>query len=386
MGGAGALTKTTAGTVILSGLNLYTGLTTVSAGTLSVTNSTALGSTSGTTTVLSGATLDINNVAVGLEAITLNGTGVSAGGALTGTGTASLTGPITLASGSSISTGIGNTLTVGGTINGAFSLDVTGSGSVNLGSSVGGATALASFSGSSGVTLAVNGGLVKTSGSQLYNGPTTLGGATTLQTAGGDITATGAMNATAGVLTISSGVGSATFNNTSNNFGTVQVTSGGAVALVDSNAMTVGSSVLSSLTARTITGDLTLGGNITATGGGDSIVLAAGSNFNNAGGFTLTPGTGRWLVYTSDPATATFGGLSSGNLALWNQNYVSNPPSSITQAGNRYLFGTSDSLLNSSVGMTANMLCSSSPYFSQYTRDYESSDLARRRTNGRCLV
>ena len=232
----------------------------------------------------------------------------------------------------------------------------------------------------------MNGGLVKTSGSQLYNGPTTLGGATTLQTAGGDITATGAMNATAGVLTISSGVGSATFNNTSNNFGTVQVTSGGAVALVDSNAMTVGSSVLSSLTARTITGDLTLGGNITATGGGDSIVLAAGSNFNNAGGFTLTPGTGRWLVYTSDHATAIFGGLSSGNLALWNQNYVSNPPSSITQAGNRYLFGTSDSLLNSSVGMTANMLCSSSPYFSQYTRDYESSDLARRRTNGRCLV
>jgi autotransporter-associated beta strand protein len=55
----GALTKSGAGVLVLSGANLYTGLTTVSAGTLNVQHATGLGSTTNGTIVSSGATLQL---------------------------------------------------------------------------------------------------------------------------------------------------------------------------------------------------------------------------------------------------------------------------------------------------------------------------------------
>ncbi|MFZ5494973.1 MAG: beta strand repeat-containing protein [Verrucomicrobiota bacterium] len=63
----GALTKTGDGTLTLSGNNLYTGTTTVSAGTLHAAGSGSLGATSGAVTVASGATLSL----AGGNAITL---------------------------------------------------------------------------------------------------------------------------------------------------------------------------------------------------------------------------------------------------------------------------------------------------------------------------
>ena len=53
----GALTKTGAGTLALTGANLYTGPTTVSAGTLLVNNTSGSGTGTGTVSVASGATL-----------------------------------------------------------------------------------------------------------------------------------------------------------------------------------------------------------------------------------------------------------------------------------------------------------------------------------------
>ncbi|NBT25489.1 MAG: hypothetical protein EBT09_02790, partial [Actinobacteria bacterium] len=86
--GAGAVSKTTSSTstLTLSASNTYTGSTTVSAGTLSVTDAGALGAASAGTTVDSGATLLIDTTgASGItvaEPLTLSGTGVSSGGAL----------------------------------------------------------------------------------------------------------------------------------------------------------------------------------------------------------------------------------------------------------------------------------------------------------------
>jgi autotransporter-associated beta strand protein len=74
----GTLTKNGTGTWILSGSNTYTGTSTVSAGTLVLNNTAALGATSNSFVVSSGAKADIvSNVTVG--SLTLNDLGTSSG-------------------------------------------------------------------------------------------------------------------------------------------------------------------------------------------------------------------------------------------------------------------------------------------------------------------
>ena len=77
-------------------------------------------------------------------------------------------------------------------------------------------------------------------------------------------------------------------------------------------------------------GSITLGadGNVTLANGaalmGDNgdIVLAAGGNFiNQAGSRHRFTGTGRWLIYSNDPADDTFGGLNSNNTAVFATTY-----------------------------------------------------------------
>ena len=122
-------TKVGTGSLTLSGTNTFKGTTTVSNGTLSLANTTALGNIANTTTVSSGATLDINGVAVP-NSITLSGTGIGAVGALTGTGTASLSGNVVTTS--NFSVGGTGTLTVSGIISGANKLEKVGSGTLVL--------------------------------------------------------------------------------------------------------------------------------------------------------------------------------------------------------------------------------------------------------------
>ncbi|MFH1980223.1 MAG: autotransporter-associated beta strand repeat-containing protein, partial [Pseudomonadota bacterium] len=136
LAGGVALNKTTTGAATLSGANTYTGLTTVSAGTLTVSNAAGLGTTAAGTSVSSGATLDINGVTVGAEALTLNGT-------LTGTGTAAYGGVVTLASTNSI--GGAGTLTLSGQVTGTGPLTKVDAGTLVLsgaGNNWSGATAV----------------------------------------------------------------------------------------------------------------------------------------------------------------------------------------------------------------------------------------------------
>ncbi len=101
-GGIGNLTKMGTGTLILSTGNTYSGTTTVSVGVLQIEQDGALGTTAGGTTVTGGAALQL--IASGIadpigEALTLNGTGISNGGALRNlSGTHTWTGGITLGS------------------------------------------------------------------------------------------------------------------------------------------------------------------------------------------------------------------------------------------------------------------------------------------------
>ncbi len=170
--GVAGITKSGTGTLSLSGTNTYAGLTTISAGTLEAANSSALGGT-GSGTSVSG-TLQINNVAIGSEAITLNN-----GAILNGTGIASLSGNITLG-GSAANRTISTTsstdsLTLDGTIDGlAAALTFGGAGTVNLQNTVGAVTPLTTITSNSTSTLGINGGMMRTSGSQTYNGIVTM--------------------------------------------------------------------------------------------------------------------------------------------------------------------------------------------------------------------
>jgi fibronectin-binding autotransporter adhesin len=97
-----ALAKAGTGTLNLSGANTYTGGTTVSAGTVQVANPTALGGSSGAVSVVSGAVLDLDGTTMtNTNALTLNGTGISSGGALINSSSTSATyaGPIIVGAG-----------------------------------------------------------------------------------------------------------------------------------------------------------------------------------------------------------------------------------------------------------------------------------------------
>ncbi|TAK98313.1 MAG: hypothetical protein EPO07_12180, partial [Verrucomicrobia bacterium] len=74
------------GSLTLGGASTYTGNTFVNSGTLVVGNATALGATNGGTTVASGATLDFNARNIGLEPVTVSGSGVGGNGALVNNG------------------------------------------------------------------------------------------------------------------------------------------------------------------------------------------------------------------------------------------------------------------------------------------------------------
>ena len=128
--------------------------------------------------------------------------------------------------------------------------------------------------------------------------------------ANGAVTQTGAVTVGGTAAFAAGAANNVTLMNATNDFGAVAVSSGNVVNIVDANALTVGASSVGTLTAQTLSGNLTLGGNLTATGSGNAIVLSAADNFQNGGGFALAPGTGRWLVYSSNPAPATnLGGL-----------------------------------------------------------------------------
>ncbi len=143
--GTGGITKAGTGTLTLSGNNTYSGVTTVSAGTLKADHNNALGTTTDNTVVASGATLAVSDGVDIAEPLQMSGTGVSSLGALNLLGTTTYSGAITLAATSTIKGGTG-TQTLSGNVNGGFGLTVTSSGSWVQSGALGNSTALSTVS------------------------------------------------------------------------------------------------------------------------------------------------------------------------------------------------------------------------------------------------
>jgi autotransporter-associated beta strand protein len=100
---SGAILKTGAGRLVLSGSRTFDGDVVISNGVLAVAASSALGSSVGGTTVANGARLELrNNVSVANEGLTLNGSGGGLGALDNVSDTNFWTGSITLASSSMI--------------------------------------------------------------------------------------------------------------------------------------------------------------------------------------------------------------------------------------------------------------------------------------------
>ncbi|WP_440647101.1 autotransporter-associated beta strand repeat-containing protein [Candidatus Pelagibacter sp. HIMB1521] len=130
---SGNLTKSGSGTLVLGGANQNDGTITVNAGILEISDQYSLGSSSGGTVVADGASLKITDaITITNESLTLNGNGVSNGGALQAantSGTITLSGSATtLGSDTTINIDDGN-LTFGGRLTAGdnnYDLTITG--------------------------------------------------------------------------------------------------------------------------------------------------------------------------------------------------------------------------------------------------------------------
>ncbi|WP_164985750.1 autotransporter-associated beta strand repeat-containing protein [Bosea sp. Tri-44] len=296
--GAGSLTKLGADGLTLSGANTYTGVTTVSAGTLTVSNGSGLGGGAGGTTVASGATLALTGgITVGAEALTLSGTGALGAGALTSlnSGVNTFQGAITLAAASSITVQTTSSLNLSGGISG-FNTDLTLGGSSNNSGTISGVIAI----GSGSITKV--GSLWTLAGANTYSGLTTVvsGSLFVTNSLGLGATASGTVVASGASLSLGSGV----------NIGGEALTLSGTgmggfgALLANGGTSSYGGDITLAADSQINAGFLNLPGVLAISGG----ITGSGQNLTLAG-----PGTG---TVSGVIATGT-GGLTKINAGTW---------------------------------------------------------------------
>ena len=354
------ITKLGVGTLVLSGSNTYSGITTIDVGTIKlgatggITN-TPLGTADAGTSVTGGATLDLAGFTlantVTFEDLTLNGTGISLSGALMNSGVAATyKGLITLGSASSIEGGTGTiALSNVGTISGATFL-------LTLGGTQGGSITSIIGNTSGGVTKE-DAGTWTLSGANTYTGATTVNGGTLK----------------AGVLTQAFGLASAVtmanialaklditgFNNTIGS-----LTGGGALGgngTLGAATLTIGSDGTSPGTYAGIIdgtgaiiksgiGALTLSGANIFSGG---TTLSAGQlNINNltaigSGALSITGGT--TIDNTSGGA---IGPLSNNNAQSWNGSFTFTGSNDLDMGTGAITMGADVTITSSTNGKT----------------------------------
>jgi autotransporter-associated beta strand protein len=157
--GTNAMTKAGTGRLVLGGNNTYTNTTTVSAGFLTITNGSALGTADGATTVSSANTLELmGNIAVVGESLTLSSVGVTVGSAVGGlrnvSGDNTWGGPVTLGAAARINSDSGTLTITNSLAMGANALAVGSYGNVTLSGVISGTAATLTKNGLGKLTIA----------------------------------------------------------------------------------------------------------------------------------------------------------------------------------------------------------------------------------------
>ncbi len=300
-------------------------------------------------------TLD-NNAALNLGASTISGDlNVNTNGAITQAGALTVTGATTLAAGA------GNDITLDSAnhFDGELSLSGDNIGLSNIDPvEFGDVTATGTFN------PTVFGDVTQASGTAMQiSGPTTINAeanSINLSNAGNDF------NHQAVSLTGSTGVqitdsdsqgliiGSLFSDDAASVTASGPITQTGALTVGGATTINTGSDVTLTNANNALTGSVSLTGNNislvqngtldlgTITAGGNVILSATQLN-NTTGANAITTGAGdAWDIYLTNLDGNTFGGLASGNQAVWDTAYT--PASTMTESGNRYIFGTAENL------------------------------------------
>lgn len=280
LSGTGGFTKGEAGALVLSSANTYTGVTSVELGLLRLGHTSGLGAVgSGNQTVVKApATLDLAGQNVG-ESFDLQG-----GKLANSTGTATVTGGITLTAASVLEAALNTNLLLQGVVDGAGSLTKTGTGKLVL------------------------------SGTNTYNGGTLLTGGALVFANAASLPNTGVVTVSAGtVLGFGFAIDQALLDShvaaTTNAF----VLALGTSTSSNLNLSAYTAASLGALTDLTYSGSLTVGSTSYLFGGGGGVLTVASNLSGNRG---ITIGNGGTVVLSGNNTHVGTNTVSSGLLKL----------------------------------------------------------------------
>lgn len=312
--GTGAVTQAGGGGITLTAANSYTGITTISAGTLALSGNGSIATSSSVATT---GTFDISATAAGASIKSLTGTGTvqlgaqtltltsasgTFSGVIAGTGGFTLNGGTELLSGANTYTGPttvnAGTLEIGA---GTIGYNITDSGTFAFDSAS--TIAMSGVASGSGTVAQIGAGLTTITTPQTYTGPTTISSGTLALSGGGSIAfsssvTTGGSLTTSGTLDISAVTGGTSIISLSGTAGSVKL---GTQTLTLTNA--VG----------------TFGGVISGTGG-----------FTLAGGNEMLSGTNTYTGVTTIASGTLF--LSGSNSLVTSSRVVDNATLDISAA------------------------------------------------------
>lgn len=315
----------------LTAANTFTGATTVSAGVLNIQNSQGAGTTAGGVSVSSGAALELQGgITVGAETLTINGTGISNGGALRNiTGSNTWGGTITLSTNSRINSDA-NTLTLNASNAIAASnqnLAIGGDGNTSVSGVINLGTGVLTKDGAG--TLTLSGSNTFTGGTNLVSGTLSLGSANALGTSGIISFGGGSLQFTASNTTDYSSRFSGSANqlyslNTNGQnviIATALISSGGALTKLGSGILTMSGANLYNGTTTVNAGELRVNGSIASSSG---LTVASGATLSGNGTIPAATISGTHSPGNSPGLQTVSGNLTYNNGATINWELISN--------------------------------------------------------------